>query len=154
MRCGHGLSEPCATSRAGTKDASQRGPQRRRGGRGHQTRAAPSSTCRGQGTRRQANTESKAPEARAQQTESILRRNLAQETCRLEGDASRPRDGGPPGREECALVQILRESPPAWKAAGTKPSRQSGRRPGIKHEISVQPEAAMAADRPCRCVRT
>ena len=25
---------------------------------------------------------------------------------------------------------------------------------GRKQEISVQPEAAMAADRPCRCVRT
>ena len=90
MRCGHGLSAPCATSRAGKRDASQRGPQRRKGRRGHQTGAAPSSTCRGQGTRRQANTESKASEARAQQTESILRRNLAQETRRPEGDASRP----------------------------------------------------------------
>ena len=55
MRCGHGPDEPCATSRAGSRTASQRGPQRRSGGRGHRTLAAPSSTCRRQGTRRPAN---------------------------------------------------------------------------------------------------
>ena len=104
---------------------------------------------------------SEAPKARTRQTESILCRNLAQETHLLESDASRPVSASRAAGTEDHLDERKVLSPEC-----KKDPNQPGRPWGPSHrvradgdlgrrkKISVQPEAAMAAVRPCRCVRT